>query len=102
MGEHYFSEEPSSSSQPGLARLHLPGLDFELITDRGVFSAARIDPGTLALLRESPPPPDSGDLLDLGCGYGPIACALALRSPLATVWAASSRSQIPSGSGSTT
>ena len=28
-----------------------------------------------------------GDLLDLGCGYGPIALAMAARSPAATVWA---------------
>ena len=34
-----------------------------------------------------PPPPPAGDLLDLGCGYGPIACVLAKRSPGATVWA---------------
>src|ERR1700678_1442632 len=34
-----------------------------------------------------PAPPASGDLLDLGCGYGPIACVLAARSPAATVWA---------------
>ena len=27
------------------------------------------------------------DLLDLGCGYGPIAVTLALRAPAATVWA---------------
>jgi len=39
------------------------------------------------LLDASPPPPASGDLLDLGCGYGPIACVLAARSPGATVWA---------------
>jgi 16S rRNA (guanine1207-N2)-methyltransferase len=39
------------------------------------------------LLEEAPPPPSSGDLLDLGCGYGPVACALASRAPAATVWA---------------
>ena len=27
------------------------------------------------------------DLMDLGCGYGPIACTLATRNPEATVWA---------------
>jgi 16S rRNA G1207 methylase RsmC len=41
----------------------------------------------LELLRATPAPPTSGDLLDLGCGYGPIACALAHRAPDATVWA---------------
>lgn len=67
--------------------LHLPGLELELWADRGVFSGNRVDPGTLALLKETLPPPAEGHLLDLGCGYGPIACALATRSPRATVWA---------------
>jgi 16S rRNA (guanine1207-N2)-methyltransferase len=58
-----------------------------LRTDRGVFSGDRVDPGTLALLRKAPPPPDAGHLLDLGCGYGPIAVTLAIQAPEATVWA---------------
>ena len=37
------------------------------------------------LLRNSTPP-QSGTLLDLGCGWGPIACALAT-SPDVVVWA---------------
>jgi 16S rRNA (guanine1207-N2)-methyltransferase len=68
-------------------RLDLPDLSLPLQVDRGVFSAARVDPGTKVLLMEAPAPPPSGDLLDLGCGYGPIALALATRSPGATVWA---------------
>ena len=67
--------------------LCLPDMQLTLMADRGVFSGSRVDPGTLALLKESPHPPAAGDLLDLGCGYGPIACALARRSPGATVWA---------------
>jgi 16S rRNA (guanine1207-N2)-methyltransferase len=65
----------------------LPDVYLELETDSGVFSPGRLDPGTRFLLESAPLPPASGDLLDLGCGYGPIACALATRSPGATVWA---------------
>jgi len=65
----------------------LPDVYLELATDAGVFSPGRLDPGTRLLLEESPAPPASGDLLDLGCGYGPVACVLAERSPGATVWA---------------
>ena len=56
-------------------------------TDAGVFSPSRLDPGTRLLLEEAPAPPARGDVLDLGCGYGPVACVLAARSPGAAVWA---------------
>jgi 16S rRNA (guanine1207-N2)-methyltransferase len=86
--EHYFSARPQAPHRPGRVRVILPDVYLELATDAGVFSPARLDPGTRLLLDEAPPPPAAGDLLDLGCGYGPIACVLAARSPGATVWAA--------------
>jgi 16S rRNA (guanine1207-N2)-methyltransferase len=58
-----------------------------LLSDRGVFSGDRVDPGTVELLRVVPAPPRGGDLLDLGCGYGPIAVTMARRAPAATIWA---------------
>jgi 16S rRNA (guanine1207-N2)-methyltransferase len=58
-----------------------------LVTDRGVFSGGRVDPGTVELLRADFALPAQGDLLDLGCGYGPIAVTMARRAPGATVWA---------------
>jgi 16S rRNA (guanine1207-N2)-methyltransferase len=85
--EHYFSPQPGARHRPGLVRVVLPDVYLELATDAGVFSPARLDPGTRLLLDEAPAPPPAGDLLDLGCGYGPIACVLAKRSPGATVWA---------------
>lgn len=84
---HYFSPSPGAPSRRRAVRLDLPDLSVELATDRGVFSAERVDPGTKVLLLEAPPPPAAGDLLDLGCGYGPIAVALASRAPGAAVWA---------------
>jgi 16S rRNA (guanine1207-N2)-methyltransferase len=60
---------------------------LDLVTDRGVFSRGDIDPGTKLLLLEAPVPAPSGDALDLGCGYGPIALTLAHRAPGSTVWA---------------
>ena len=87
MSDHYFSPRPRTPHRPGLVRVVLPDVYLELATDAGVFSPGRLDPGTRLLLDESPAPPPSGDLLDLGCGYGPIACVLAARSPGAAVWA---------------
>ena len=56
-------------------------------TAGGTFSPTGLDKATQILLDEVPAPPSTGDLLDIGCGWGPIALALALRSPDATVWA---------------
>jgi len=84
---HYFDREPLVGSRRREIRLSLPDLDMVLVTDRGVFSGERIDPGTKYLLLEAPAPPAEGELLDLGCGYGPIAVALATRAPHARVWA---------------
>src|ERR1017187_7186865 len=78
--EHYFSPQPQAPHRPGRVRVILPDVYLELATDAGVFSPARLDPGTRLLLDAVPPPPASGDLLDLGCGYRPIACVLAARS----------------------
>jgi 16S rRNA (guanine1207-N2)-methyltransferase len=84
---HYFDAQPTAAHRPGTVRVVLPDLYLELATDSGMFSPGRLDPGTRLLLEEAPAPPQSGDLLDLGCGYGPIACTLAARAPGATVWA---------------
>ncbi|MCP5028844.1 MAG: methyltransferase [Actinomycetia bacterium] len=84
---HYFDAEPAVGSDPSLVQLTLPDFSVELITDRGVFSRDRVDAGTRYLLMEGPEVPPAGHLLDLGCGYGPIAVTLARRAPGATVWA---------------
>lgn len=72
-----------------MVELALPeGRLVRLTTDRGTFSPDRVDAGTRALLAEGPPVVGPATLLDLGCGYGPIAIALALRGgPDVTVWA---------------
>ncbi|GAA3589101.1 methyltransferase [Nonomuraea rosea] len=84
---HYFSEQPKTASRPGSVDLVLPDLHLRLETDSGVFSPERVDVGTRILLESVPPPPQEGDLLDLGCGYGPVALTMASRAPEATVWA---------------
>jgi 16S rRNA (guanine1207-N2)-methyltransferase len=83
----YFEANPDVASRPRTVTLALPDMTLELRTDRGVFSASGVDPGTQVLLEDAPPPPAEGALLDLGCGYGPIAMTLARRSPAATIYA---------------
>jgi 16S rRNA (guanine1207-N2)-methyltransferase len=81
VGEHYFAQRPEAASRPQTIDLVLPDLHLRLETDRGMFSPDRVDAGTRILLESVPAPPVSGNLLDLGCGYGPIALTAAKRSP---------------------
>jgi 16S rRNA (guanine1207-N2)-methyltransferase len=87
VGTQYFAEHPEAAPRPGVVHVVLADLHLALQTDSGVFSPTRLDPGTRLLLETAPPPPARGDLLDLGCGYGPLALVLAARSPAAAVWA---------------
>jgi len=88
MTDHYFSATPSAASEPTSFRLTVRGLDLEVTTDAGVFARGRLDKGTRVLMEHAPEPPAGrGDLLDLGCGYGPITLWLASERRRSTVWA---------------
>ena len=87
MSDHYFTARPATAHRPGTVHVLLRDVHLELETDAGVFSPARLDAGTRLLLDVAATPPATGDLLDLGAGYGPIALVLAARAPAATVWA---------------
>lgn len=85
--EHYFTSAPDGELRPRRIPVRLAGRDLEVTTAGGVFSPGHVDLGTRVLLDAVPEPPADGDLLDLGCGWGPITLALALESPDARVWA---------------
>jgi 16S rRNA (guanine1207-N2)-methyltransferase len=85
--DQYFDDDPSVASDPRIVDVTLPDTAFTMETDRGVFSHGHLDTATSMLLRAELPLAASGDLLDLGCGAGPIALTMARRSPAATVWA---------------
>ncbi|MFC9559235.1 class I SAM-dependent methyltransferase [Agromyces sp. NPDC056965] len=85
--DHYFSSRPGGEATLRTISVTLAGRELSLSTSGGVFSPEHLDTGTRILLDRAPEPPASGDLLDLGCGWGPIAISLALRAPDATVWA---------------
>jgi 16S rRNA (guanine1207-N2)-methyltransferase len=86
-GEQYFSRRPASRSERRTVAVVLPDVQLDLVTDRGVFAGARLDPGTETLLRRGELVVPDGPVLDLGCGYGPIALTLARRNPAAVIWA---------------
>ena len=87
MNDHYFSSRPTAEGRQRTVRFSAWGHDIELETSSGVFAADGLDKATAILLRRTEPPPAGSTVLDLGCGWGPIACALAVASPDATVWA---------------
>ena len=87
MSEHYFTASPAGPAEEREHSFVIRGTRHTVTTASGVFSADRLDRGTQVLLDRVPDPPESGLLLDLGCGWGPIALALADAAPGATVLA---------------
>jgi 16S rRNA G1207 methylase RsmC len=87
--DHYFSAQPQTPAKSTEVVFDVAGRTFTMTGSSGVFSASRLDPGTGVLLRKAPLPGPAarGPMLDLGCGYGPIACVLATAAPAATVYA---------------
>ena len=84
--DHYFSAEPATPEERRTIEVALEGRRLTLTTARGVYSPDRLDPGTAVLLAGAPDPSPTGEQLDIGCAWGPIAITLALRSPAARVW----------------
>ena len=84
--EHYFSEDPSVPEVRRSVAVRLRGREVSLQTSNGVFSPRGLDKGTSVLL-ENVPDPAGAELLDIGCGWGPIALSLAGAAPGARVTA---------------
>lgn len=80
---HYFTNDETPAKTREITATVF-GREFMFTTASGVFSGSRLDPGTSVLLR-SVDPPEHGRILDLGCGFGPIAVALAASGEDVTV-----------------
>ncbi|GAA4853488.1 methyltransferase [Luteimicrobium xylanilyticum] len=79
--DHYFTARPASSGERRTLTVRLAGRDVEVETAGGVFSPGRVDLGTQVLLRTVPElPAHATDVLDLGCGWGPVALTMALEA----------------------
>jgi 16S rRNA G1207 methylase RsmC len=85
--EHYFSEQPTGEFKPKKIFTSIAGERVELFTAGGTFSPDHMDTGTAILLEHSDEAAPIGNLLDLGCGWGPIALTLAKKFPDAKIWA---------------
>jgi 16S rRNA (guanine1207-N2)-methyltransferase len=78
--EHYFTQEPKTPAKLGVIRTQLRGKSFEFLTSSSVFSKKQVDLGT-RLLIETMALPETGAVLDVGCGYGPVGIAAAASNP---------------------
>lgn len=88
--QHYFSNSPAGEFTLREIEVSLAGATHRLLTAGGVFSPEHLDQGTATLLTtidEMSEIEATGPLLDVGCGWGPIALHAALTHPDREVWA---------------
>ncbi len=85
--DHYFSQEPSSPLKTKLIEIPVAGVLEQVTTASGTFSPQQLDFGTEVLIEQMDLAPDSGNILDLGCGWGPIALNLGKLRPKSKIWA---------------
>jgi 16S rRNA G1207 methylase RsmC len=85
--EHYFSAQPAGEFRTTEIAVRLAHGDYVVETAGSIFSPDHIDAGTEQLLYSVPNPPSSGNFLDLGCGWGPLALTLAIEAPEASIFA---------------
>lgn len=70
---HYWKGKPGKKI---LIPFTIHGLTLEFLSYSSLFSGSSVDEGTRLLL-ENITVPESGDILDVGCGYGVIGITLA-------------------------
>ncbi|MBP2242863.1 16S rRNA (guanine1207-N2)-methyltransferase [Cytobacillus eiseniae] len=77
MSEHYYSKVQNVESDPQVRDFAIHNQSFRFKTDNGVFSKKEVDFGSRLLLETFEMPPIDGNILDVGCGYGPIGLSIA-------------------------
>ncbi len=84
ISEHYFSKKPTSEIVEKVFEIKIDGSKIKFTTVSGVFSFGKPDRASLILLKNFPN--FSGDILDLGCGYGLIGITLKVTRPALNVF----------------
>jgi len=79
--EHYFSSEPTTKKKETEISFEVAGAKFDMAAASGTFSSTKLDPGTKVLLSQTALFPKDGNVLDLGCGWGPIGIVIAALCP---------------------
>ena len=82
MSNHYYTKNPETESKEASWTFPLRGREFRFISDSGVFSKKTVDFGSRLLIETFRLNEEvAGDILDVGCGYGPMGVALAYAYP---------------------
>ena len=82
MSNHYYTKNPETESKETSWTFPLRGREFRFISDSGVFSKRTVDFGSHLLIESFRLNEEvAGDILDVGCGYGPMGLALAHAYP---------------------
>jgi 16S rRNA (guanine1207-N2)-methyltransferase len=85
MSEHYYSRTQKVESDPKFWEFTLRNNLFRFKTDNGVFSKKEVDYGSRLLIEAFKLPEVEGNVLDVGCGYGPIGLSVAKGYPNRTI-----------------
>lgn len=82
MTDHYFTSKPSADKNEKKIEARLKGQQMTFTTDAGVFSRDRVDFGSKVMIEAIDERAFStGEVLDVGCGYGPVGLSLAKANP---------------------
>ena len=87
-GRHYFTANQDLPENRKEHTFLFETCRFRFVTDNGVFSKTQVDEGTMILLESLRREALKGRILDLGCGYGPLAIVLKKFFPQATLMGA--------------
>ncbi|MGL4372804.1 MAG: class I SAM-dependent methyltransferase [Turicibacter sp.] len=74
---HYYTNNVNARSDEKCFDYVLKGHKIRFTTDVGVFSKSEVDFGSRLLIENFVEPELDGNILDVGCGYGPMGLSLA-------------------------
>lgn len=78
---HYFTNDKVKSNEKTI-NIKIKETSLSFIVDNGVFSKKGLDFGTRTLLESIEIEKLKGDILDFGCGYGPVGIYIAKKTNL--------------------
>ncbi|SMF46825.1 16S rRNA (guanine1207-N2)-methyltransferase [Paenibacillus barengoltzii] len=76
MADHYYASQPTAAHDRKTWDTVLRGQSYRFVSDAGVFAKGGVDFGSRTLIEAMDIPHDA-EVLDVGCGYGPIGLVAA-------------------------